>query len=810
MADFKAVVKIDLCSSKRFFEEHGKNDDKSRASVLKELVQVSEQNYPEADKTYPKGSRYVTQGDCVYIVLDKPTVALRSTIEFMKQWASNLNIFPDCRSVIDFGEIEQVSSESPNELIGSVFDNISVIEKHFNEGQIGVTKNLTEHTDPTLVQFVKERTIQVTPTRSLSAYLVNYEDPRLIDDSSLVHTLFITDAYGDEIRTRTFEALIISYFIERNTKRASLMELESYFESKNCPIPQEATIDEILSNSKYLIKKGEVILLESEKADKLAEIGKEFTEIREATINRVIDIIGKRLGVSSNILAGKIRVAELIEEYLCAVFLEIRMMANYFRSTNTLFHRLSESSEFDYIIMKYFSSVLKDHASSKERFIMIRSLFIETLASLAQENNKYFAAIFHNVLTLYYLNRNFKYAHGQLSKLKEKEIFLDTNTLYAFVCQASDYYSLLHYSLDKLNTMGATLKAFDKSLDEYNESLDSSLRKYHGGRETGYFLKPERPWIWKEFEKNLRKYRNNFEYCVELHRLSISQNESVSVRAKNKFGKNLIRIIKLQPYFEKKDLGDLYNEVYHVKLRPQGSPFGAKTEEEHHARVLHDSNCLRFIKDRLPNEETSPYKSKILFVTCDYRLAKVRKRFQRNLDFVVTITEFYEYMLPYLFLENIMTTKPVEMPNFLLASTLYRELNAEKMDFESIFGTFLASKDEAGVSQDFGLLSDLQASDRFRKVKEKQEKLSKLKDAENRVELGDFIKEVTQTFGEYLNKVKESVAQSLVQEKLSSIEDKMEQLIADNKNLRSQLKTSEIKRRRRERFKRRQKEQSKK
>lgn len=337
--------------------------------------------------------------------------------------------------------------------------------------------------------------MQITQSRDLIAHLVNYEDPRLFSDSSLVHALFIADPYGDEIRIRTFEALLISYFVEKNTTSALLSDVNDYLENKNCPIPEETTIEQLLSNSKYLEKKGTKLVLRTSQIENLMEVRKEFKESREDTIHAMLTALAKKVGVSNEVLSAKVDVAGLIEEYLCAVFLEIRMMANYFRSTTTLFQRLSESSEFDYIISKHFSTILKDGPDRKEHFILIRSLFIESLAGLAHENNKYFASIFHNVLTLYYLNRNYKYAHGQLSRLKEKEIFLDTNTLYAFVCEASDYYSLLHYSLDKLNSMGARLSIFDKSLEEYHESLDFAMKNYHRGRETGFFLKPARPWI---------------------------------------------------------------------------------------------------------------------------------------------------------------------------------------------------------------------------------------------------------------------------------------------------------------------------
>ncbi|GEM_PF-6213552 len=815
MPEYKAVVRIDLCGSKSFFDRYGANDETSRVSLLQELIKTVKEMYPYADQSFPEGSLHDTQGDSVSIILDKPTVAVRATIEFMKAWSSKLNALPDCRTVIDYGEIQTVKVGNHINLVGTVFENLNAIEKHYSDGQIGVTESVMKQSDRTIVQYISGKSISISKERKINTWLANYENPRIIEDSSLVHALFIADPSGDEVRLRTFEALMIECIVENNSSEVTLESFNSYLRDKNCPIPEKTTLDEILNKSKFLERNNDFISLRKENYKRIDEIKSEFQTARQEAIDEVTSAFSSRLGVSKEIVAQKLNIGKLIEEYLCAAFLEIRMMANYFRSTSSLFQRLADSNEFDYIIFKNLESFIDKQGKSKEQYTLIKTIFVRSLVDLAEQQNKYIAAVFHNVLALYYLNRNSKYAHGQLSKIREKEIFLDTNSLYAYLCEASNYFSLLHYSLEKLALMGARVKLFDKSLEEYNESLNFALKKYQGLKQTGFFLDPERPWIWEEFQRNLNKYKNNFEYCIALHKIPQGANKASSTteQINKELADKGIELVELKPIYDQMGLGSLYDEVYEAKKRQDSSATSFRNlarDYEYRLRVLHDANCLRYIKDKFAADATSPFDAKALFVTCDFRLARVRRKTQDRFNFLVTIAEFYEYMLPYLFLEDIMVTNPIEMPNFLLASTLSRELYINTSNFESIFGSFLASRNERKGSKDYQILSELSATERFKKVQEKHKALPHLEKMENPEEFaGDYIKNVTELFAEYLNNVKESVAETLIQEKLYTTQKELDTSKKENEMLRKKIEVIEQKRRKGEKYKQKQRKRKK-
>jgi len=248
----KAIIKIDLCGSKTYIEQVRGDKDEARTKLLSLLIDKAKSFFPKAADPYPAGSLYSAQGDCIYIVLDKPTVALRSTIEFMKDWFSEVPSLPDCRAIIDFGIIMANSETGRAELLGEPFENISVAEKLFESGQIGVSDLLRKNVDETLVQFIKSRPVQITPKREITFWHVNYENPRLVEDSSLVHALFIASPSGDDVRNRAFETLLIECILENNNSSIPISDAIDWLDSRNCPNPGKTKLLEIIQKSEYL------------------------------------------------------------------------------------------------------------------------------------------------------------------------------------------------------------------------------------------------------------------------------------------------------------------------------------------------------------------------------------------------------------------------------------------------------------------------------------------------------------------------------------------------------------------------------
>ena len=110
----RTVVKIDLVGSKRFVGAREATNPNIRAVLLKKLLTISQAVFPQGETPLPHGSFYKSEGDAVYFILDKPSVALRASIEFMREWFSATlpsdERCPDCRVILDRGNIEDIET----------------------------------------------------------------------------------------------------------------------------------------------------------------------------------------------------------------------------------------------------------------------------------------------------------------------------------------------------------------------------------------------------------------------------------------------------------------------------------------------------------------------------------------------------------------------------------------------------------------------------------------------------------------------------------------------------------------------------
>jgi hypothetical protein len=552
----------------------------------------------------------------------------------------------------------------------------------------------------------------------------NYEDPRLFQDSSLIHSLFIASSETSSAREKAIEALILECLIERKSQPISLLDLNNWLQNKNCPQIDQLLINGILQKSKYLSKDNQNnIVFESDNTVSiLNSIKIDFEKQRNETIDEISLSLSDGLGLDTSIVKKELNLADLVEKYLCAVFLEIRFMANYFKSTQLLFEKLSSEEDFDYIIKMHLSNC---NSIGIEQFALLKKLFLDALSKVATKDNKYIATIFHNILMIYYLNRSEKYIHSQLEIIKQKEIYLDTNVLYSIKCNYSQYHDMLIYIIENLIRLGAKIFVFDKSVNEYNDSLTTTLRKYKN--DTLNFLHQEKkPWIWFEYENNRHSYQNSFEYCISLHHIPVNTNNSIEDHydeAKKDLLNSKIQLTKLEPYLDENSLTDIYSLVYNAKkvYNSEFDLFGVPYDSEFYKmKVLHDSNCLFKLKSKASN----PFEAKQLFVTCDYHLTKVRKYEKNEYEYLVAITEFYEFILPYLFLSDTITANPIETPNFLLASAISIDLS-NVVDLDSMIGKYLIHGKD--INQKYEIISKIKESERYNSIKKKHETLFKQK-----------------------------------------------------------------------------------
>lgn len=158
------IVKIDLVGSKSVSAAHQLKNPAIRKQLLEKLIEISKSRFPQSDQKFPAGSFYKAEGDAAYFILDKPTVALRATIEFMQSWFNvrlpDLEKCPDCRIMIDRGDIQTVDTPAGDDFVSAAFENIAVAEKGLQGGGIYASSDVVENCDRTLARFTSYSSVQ--------------------------------------------------------------------------------------------------------------------------------------------------------------------------------------------------------------------------------------------------------------------------------------------------------------------------------------------------------------------------------------------------------------------------------------------------------------------------------------------------------------------------------------------------------------------------------------------------------------------------------------------------------------------------
>jgi hypothetical protein len=174
-------------------------------------------------------------------------------------------------------------------------------------------------------------------------------------------------------------------------------------------------------------------------------------------------------------------------------------------------------------------------------------------------------------------------------------------------------------------------------------------------------------------------------------------------------------------------------------------------------------------------------------------------------DYLVTVTEFYEFMLPYLFLSNAITEKPIELPNFLLAAALSQNLN-QSLDLETLVGDFLASREDERVKSDYTILARLSNEKRYQEIRERCAAVERISDEEQLEERQEqYLRDATGAVEQYKAEIRQSLQGSIVKERLNRQERLIEEQRKKIEELEQNQKKFEEKEKGRQKYLRRQK-----
>ena len=187
-----------------------------RKLLAEKLKEIAMERFPYSDKKYPQGSFYKAEGDAVYFILEKPTVSIRSAIEFMTEWYQRgiKQSFPESKIIIHRGRIDNISVPGGEDIVGKVFEDISVIEKTLDEGKIYATEDVVRNSDITISKFVDYGKRQVAPDNYIRIFYVAFSDPRTFENDALAHLLFVARKESAEIRTRIIGFFLMEYLME--------------------------------------------------------------------------------------------------------------------------------------------------------------------------------------------------------------------------------------------------------------------------------------------------------------------------------------------------------------------------------------------------------------------------------------------------------------------------------------------------------------------------------------------------------------------------------------------------------------------
>ena len=666
----QVVVKIDLCKSKLFSREREAEDPEIRKVLAEKLEEIALEQFPYSEKKYPEGSFYKAEGDAVYFILEKPTVAIRSAIEFMKEWFYRgiKQSFPEAKIIIHRGRIDSISVPEGKDFVGKVFEDISVVEKTLDEGNIYVTEHVRKNADLTISKFVNYGRRKVSANETVTIFCVAFCDPRTFENDALAHLLFIAHKESAETRNKIFRFFLVEYLIE-NGQLSELDKFEDWSRSKGYSYLPRNEIKQLLSDKTLFelecIGNISTYRLREERILEIKREQEKYKVAVEQAVKTVCDEIIKDTGTEKAIDGFDIK--KIMDEYLCGLFSEIRMMANYFRDTFHFYESdLKTFERYDYIIDRNLVNLDETVANKWKK------AFIRGLKKVSEQESIYISAIFHNILAGYYMNRSFHSSPYQLEKLQNRRIFLDTNVLYSIRCESSSYHERVQYFVERLKAINVHLKVYPFTLEEFETSLRRVEIEYKKDPYSPFWI-TWNPWLYQEFKSRPYKYLNDIGVCritysVAKDRPILKENYTA---LEEESGKINIAIESNYLKFTKEEKMAIWDELRSIILSKTGDmeDYWATHERlnAYHENIIeHDVNLLENVKQIYLQNGDDELGPKVLLLTTDSKLIRCRKEY----PFVISTEQFLEFMMPYLFLADVPEEDPNRFPNQILSAQL--------------------------------------------------------------------------------------------------------------------------------------------
>jgi len=438
-------------------------------------------------------------------------------------------------------------------------------------------------------------------------------------------------------------------------------------------------IDFDTSKSKYTLKSSGKTFLQHSKT--------EYEHQKQICINIVSKHIEEQTGTNTAVTSVKIE--QVVEQYLASIFSEIRIIANYFRESHRVFDAANTSiKKFDYVIKKHLPGI------EPTPFRRWREGFLTGLQEAASAENQYISCIFHNILITYYLNRSTVATGYQLKKLQERELYCDTNILYSKLCKGSQFFEKVNFFTEKLKDISISLKVFPFTVTEYESHIAEIERRYNNNQLDKY-LHLANPWLFQEFRQNMHNYLNNISICKSRH--SIAKDNEVIMDNFDMIDSNLslhnFTLNREFNEFNKDVIDEVWNKIKYKTAQKAPDMFGYWERIEEMSSIPdhvinHDCNCILNITENPKCNSTDELGPHLMFITTDSKLLKARNLYH----FIISIDQFLEFMMPYLFMADIPLLEPDRFPNKILTAYLGSLLVKSKPKAAELIELFLKDK----------------------------------------------------------------------------------------------------------------------
>jgi hypothetical protein len=624
-------------------------------------IEEGSATFPDGSLDFPAGSLVQSTDSILYFAIKKPSVALRSSIEFMQRWHVRvLGGSPDCRVTIDEGHVPE-SGSSP---VLRTIDPTTL--PHLPPSALYVSEAIVDSADRTMATF--SRISLAKRVKHSCVFRAEFEDPRTVRDSSLIHALFVAHPEAETVRKRLFELFLIEYLTINTTIEGTKAFLD-WLDDRGLPVPEANWVREIIASSEYFERcpsgKAVCFKMRDAQAAQIEEHRKTFDDSKADCVRLVEKSIVDATHSSDSLAITDSNT--LIEEYLSAVFLEIRLMANYLRRTDQVFDSSATPlKKFEYILNRRLGGL---SAAAMETW---RNGFIRGLKKAAEASNVYVASLFHNVLATYYLNRSQSGIQYQRNKLRGRTLYIDTNVLYAARVQASSYCELVRYLIQQLRGLDFDLRIFPFSVQEFEHSLATVQNAIHDGVPEPWVLQ-RLPWIYQEFKLNRAAYLT-ISACRQVH--SIAKKEQVSPADYDLIDEQLKPLgVSLERDFEAVDEHSI-TDMWSRYVNQMGSnrwdyakwwEFRQNAINRSAHIIRHDVLTLVNVTKKAERAGADEFGPKALFLTLD---SDHLLRLRRTHSFILGVQQCQEYFLPYVFLNDIPVKQVIEFPNQLLSAQL--------------------------------------------------------------------------------------------------------------------------------------------